>query len=202
MWSTKTGPPTDSQVVAPFVRAFLFPASLGYGNLSHSFASSSVLRSVIPCALGCSRNHDNRVTASTIIVGGLSRSSSFPRVLTQPIYVFPILILSISSSSLVLFLLSLAPLSSSSRILRLPCRMASCSHQIPSSRSVHSGRMVGEVVEEMPINSCPTGDRVSLAHTALFTVLSAQGTLITCRFSWVDGCAADHCVYHCRWEVF
>lgn len=79
--------------------------------------------------------------------------------------------------------------------------MASFNCRILSCRSICSVRMTGVVVDEFPFTSHPTMDRVSLAQAALFTVLSAQQTLVTRRFSWVDGCAAYHCVRHCRWVV-
>ena len=44
-------------------------------------------------------------------------------------------------------------------------------------------------------------DIVSLAHPTLFMVLSAQRTLVTHRFSWVNSCVAYHYVHHCIWVV-
>lgn len=125
-WSTKTMPPTDSQVIIPFMQAFLFPASLGRRHHLCTFELNSFLGCVLHYSIGWSHNHDRRVIACAKIVGGPARSNSFPCVLAWSIWGSPIFIFSISSSSLVLFLLSLAPLFSSSWSLRLPHQMASC----------------------------------------------------------------------------
>jgi len=125
MWSAETGPPTDSKVVVPFVQAFLFPASPSYEHPSRSFESGSVFWSVLPCAIGCSHNHDSKVTTCAISVGGPARSDSLSGSFAQPVCMTPNFILAISSSNLALLLLSLIPTSSSSRSLILSHRMAS-----------------------------------------------------------------------------
>ena len=69
--------------------------------------------------------------------------------------------------------------------------MASCNHQIPSSRSFQSGRTAGAMAH-------PTMDRVPLASFAFFMVLWAQRTLGMRRFNWVDGCATYNHALHYR----
>lgn len=138
---------------------------------------------MLPPSLGCSHNHYSKVTARSSIVGGPSRSSPVIFIFTWLVCVTPIFILPIYSSNLMLFLLNLAPSSSSSRSLKLLHQMASCNWRIPLSRSSCLVRAIGVVVGEI-----------------LFAFLvSSHLTPITCRFSWGDGCIAYSCTLCCMW---
>lgn len=147
---------------------------------------------MLPCALGCSGKHASRVVACPSSVGELAMSSPLNSSSTWPVWVTSNFILSISSSILALLFRSLAPVSCNSQSFIFSCRTTSHNYWIPSCKSSCLGRTVW-------VMACPTMDRVPLAYPTLCTVLLAQRTLITCRFSWVGVCATYNHTLHYRW---
>jgi len=167
-------------VVAPIVRTFRFSTSSGYGHPSLSFESDSLSCSVFPGALWCSYNHASRVATCPSSVGELAMFGPFNSSCALLLWVTSNFILSIASSKLTLFFHNLAPISSNSQSLILPCQMASHNCRIPLCRPSCSGQTIGVMAHSVM-------DRVPLAYPALCTVIPTQQTLVMHRFSWVDG---------------
>lgn len=113
-WSAETVISTASQVVAPQVRDFSFPTSLGCEHLSCAFVSVIPSCSAINGTLlhWCGRSHDRRVTARSSTGVEPTRFGSLISRFVRPACVTPIFILLISSSNIMLFLLNRAHSSS------------------------------------------------------------------------------------------